>query len=58
MNDKNTAETSKIVMEELDRVSFFAGTKHEIHGLQLSIFSLSSGKWRDLWELSHGRVAF
>lgn len=37
---------------------FLCWDQHEIHGLQLYIFSLSSGKWRDLWELSHGRLAF
>lgn len=45
MNDKNTAETSKIVMEELDRVSFFAGTtmKSTVFSFTFSAYPRVSG---------------
>lgn len=46
MNDKNTAEISKIVMEELDRVSFFAGTimKSVVFSFTFSAYPWLSGE--------------
>lgn len=46
MNDKNTAETSKIVMEELGRVSFFAGTimKSTVFSFTFSAYPRVSGE--------------
>lgn len=46
MNDKNTAETSKIVIEELDRVSFFAGTimKSVVFSFTFSAYPWVSGE--------------
>lgn len=47
MNDKNTAaEISKIAMEELDRVSFFAGTimKSMVFSFTFSAYPWVSGE--------------
>lgn len=55
MNDKNTAaEISKIAMEELDRVSFFAGTimKSMVFSFTFSAYPWVSGETFGNWVIA------
>lgn len=56
-NDINKAETSKTIMDELDRISSRAGAATESRVFsfiqQCSFVMLSSGAWWGLWELNH-----